>query len=63
MIDINVNIPMNVRPGTYKLGLWLPDDYTTLRNDPSYSVRFANSDIWDAFTGINILMTNLIVQP
>jgi Domain of unknown function (DUF4832)/Domain of unknown function (DUF4874)/S-layer homology domain len=54
-ITINVAVPANVPPGTYKLGLWLPDVYTTLRGNPAYSVRFANANVWDAATGINIL--------
>jgi hypothetical protein len=52
-----------VAPGTYKLGLWLPDAYTSLRGNPAYSVRFANNNTWDAATGINILTTNFQVVP
>jgi len=63
IINLSVNFPANVRPGTYKLGLWLPDIYSSLRSSPAYSVRFANSNVWDAATGTNILMTNLEVQP
>ncbi len=62
-IAINAVLPANVAPGTYKLGLWLPDEYTTLRGNPAYSVRFANSNIWDVATGINILTTTFLVQP
>lgn len=60
---INVNLPANVAPGTYKLGLWLPDSYTSLRSKPAYSVRFANSNVWEAATGINILTTDFKVVP
>jgi len=60
---IGVNLPANVAPGTYKLGLWLPDAYTSLRGNPAYSVRFANNNTWDAATGINILTTNFQVVP
>jgi len=54
-ITINVALPANIVPGRYKLGLWLPDMYNTLRGNPAYSVRFANTNVWDAATGINIL--------
>ncbi|HZM21148.1 MAG TPA: DUF4832 domain-containing protein [Anaerolineales bacterium] len=60
---INVNLPANVAPGTYRLGLWLPDAYTSLRSKPAYSVRFANTNVWEATTGINILTANFQVVP
>jgi len=60
---INVNLPANIQPGTYTLGLWLPDAYTSLRSNPAYSVRFANTNVWDAATGVNILTTNFEVLP
>ncbi len=60
---INVNLPANVAPGTYKLGLWLPDVYTSLRGKPAYSVRFANTNVWEVATGINILTTDFKVMP
>ena len=60
---INVNLPANITPGTYKLGLWLPDAYTSLRGKPAYSVRFANNNVWEATTGINILTANFQVVP
>jgi len=62
-ISVNINLPPNIGPGTYKLGLWLPDAYSSLRSNPAYAVRFANSNVWDATTGINLLTTNLVVQP
>ena len=61
--DVTVTLPSNAQPGTYKLGMWLPDATTTLRNNPAYSVRFANANVWDPSTGINVLTSNLSVQP
>ena len=60
-VDISVNIPANIIPGTYRLGLWLPDAYSSLRNNPKYSVRFANTGVWVATTGINVLTADLEV--
>ncbi|MCR4264339.1 MAG: DUF4832 domain-containing protein, partial [Candidatus Roizmanbacteria bacterium] len=51
----NVTVPANVAAGTYKLGLWLPDQTTTLRSKPAYSVRFANTNVWEPATGSNVL--------
>ncbi len=60
-IAVNVPLPTNMVPGNYKLGLWLPDEATSLRNSPAYAVRFANTNVWEAATGLNILTTNLQV--
>jgi hypothetical protein len=62
-LEINVNVPANIPAGTYKLALWLPDESQTLRNNPAYSVRFANTSVWDSATGMNILSSNLQVTP
>jgi len=62
-IAVNLNLPANIPSGTYQVGLWLPDASSSLRNSPAYAVRFANTDVWDAATGINILTTNLQVLP
>ena len=63
MITVTATLPANIAPGTYKLGLWLPDAYASLRNSPAYAVRFANTNVWDATTGINILSSNLQIVP
>jgi len=43
--------------GEYKLYLNLPDPYPSLHNDPRYSIRFANKDMWEEATGYNYLTT------
>ena len=43
--------------GQYKLYLNLPDPYPTLHNDPRYSIRLANEDMWDEETGYNLIST------
>ena len=60
-INVNVTLPTNIVPDTYKLGLWLPDEATSLRDIPAYAVRFANTDVWEPSTGLNILTSNLLV--
>jgi len=61
-ISQSINIPVNVSPGTYKLAIFLPDASASLKNNPAYSVRFANSNVWEAAAGLNIL-TNIQIQP
>src|SRR5688572_6488311 len=62
-IAVSVNLPENIPPGTYQLGLWLPDASSSLRNSPAYAVRFANAGVWDPATGINILTDNFEISP
>lgn len=47
-------------PGSYAVGLWLPDAAERLRTDPRYAIRVANRDVpwWTNFRGeygVNIL--------
>ncbi len=53
--SLKLRVPANTVPGTYQLSLWMPDDYSSLKNDPRYALRLANSNSWDATTGYNLL--------
>ncbi|RME34413.1 MAG: DUF4832 domain-containing protein, partial [Thermoflexia bacterium] len=61
-ISTSVRLPADLPAGEYRLALWLPDPYERLRNDPRYSIRFANAEIWDEAKGLNVLGT-LRVNP
>jgi hypothetical protein len=50
-----LHIPSNAAEGEYQLGLWLPDAYESLRDNPLYAIQFANENIWDESTGYNML--------
>jgi hypothetical protein len=50
-----LHTPSNAKEGEYRLALWLPDGYESLQDNPFYSVRFANENVWDEATGFNIL--------
>ena len=43
--------------GAYKLYLNLPDPYPSLHDDPRYSIRLANENVWEPETGYNLLAT------
>lgn len=43
--------------GEYKLYLNLPDPYPSLHDDPRYSIRLANENMWEEATGYNYLAT------
>ncbi len=53
--NVKVHIPTNAKAGEYKLALWLPDGYESLRDNPLYAIQFANTDLWDEATGLNLL--------
>jgi hypothetical protein len=63
VFSVSVAIPAHVMPGTYRLALWLPDPYESLRQNPAYSIRFANETVWDEETGLNVLASDFQVAP
>lgn len=62
-IDLAAQVPAGLPPGTYTVGLWLPDEAASLRDDPRYAVRFANDGAWDDATGVNRLVNGIVVKP
>jgi hypothetical protein len=61
-ISASFRLPGSMIPGTYSLYLWLPDASATLQNDLRYSVRLANSGVWEDTTGFNRIASNFTVQ-
>ena len=49
---------LNERP----MALWLPVAAVNLHSTPSYSIRFANHDVWDKTKGYNVLSDLLIIS-
>ncbi|MBR0309389.1 MAG: DUF4832 domain-containing protein [Paludibacteraceae bacterium] len=43
--------------GEYKVYINLPDPYESLHNDPRFSIRLANENVWEEATGYNYLTT------
>lgn len=60
-IDALAGIPADMPLGNYTLYLNLPDAAGSLQNNPAYSVRFANKDVWEDSTGYNNLLTTVTV--
>jgi hypothetical protein len=60
-VSAQVRVPSTIAPGTYAMGLWLPDGSDSLRDRASYAIRFANADTWNAAVGSNVLFTDLHV--
>ncbi len=51
----SLTLPADLPAGTYRLALWLPDASPTLQADPRYAVRLANTGVWDAGMGWNVI--------
>lgn len=60
-INEQLTVPTNVQDGTYQLYLYLPDAYASIASDPRYAVRFANTNVWEAATGMNKLNASVTV--
>jgi hypothetical protein len=60
-LSTNINLA-GIPAGTYSLLLNLPDSETSLSTNPAYSIRLANTGLWEASTGYNSLQHNLIIQ-
>jgi hypothetical protein len=59
-LGLSSRLPRRLKPGRYRLGLWMPDACPSLRRDARYAVRVANRDVpwWvdaDGFYGVNVL--------
>jgi hypothetical protein len=57
-----IKLPKKMVPGKYTVAMWLPDASENLRMRPEYAVRFANTNVWNASKGYNILTETLIVK-
>jgi len=57
-----LHIPSNIEEGEYQIALWLPDGYDSLRDNPLYAIRFANENVWDESTGLNVLGDVFIIE-
>lgn len=60
-ISETLTLPSNLTTGNYKLYLNLPDSYPSLTNRPEYSIRMANDNVWESYTGYNSLNYTLNV--
>ena len=56
VIDQTITLPEGLS-GEYTLSLNLPDPAEKLRNNPMFSIRLANKNVWDESTGYNKLNT------
>jgi len=61
-VKSKLHIPADLPEGRYSVLLRLPDPTETLHNNPRYSIRFANVNIWEEKTGSNTIVDDLLVN-
>ncbi len=52
-----ITLPADLAAGEYDLYLNLPDGYESLANNPNYSIRLLNDNVWNKDKGYNLLTT------
>lgn len=60
-IDLGVDVPTDLTPGTYGLHVELPDGSPSLTADPRFSIQMANAGTWRAGTGLNNLGLEVVI--
>lgn len=61
-VTTNIPLPGSVVPGDYSIFLYLPDLEPTLSDRPEYSIRLANTSVWESSTGYNDLLHTFAVK-
>jgi hypothetical protein len=61
-LSLEAGLPANITSGNYEVFLNFPDPDVRLKNNPSYSIRLANTDVWESTTGFNKLNHLLVVS-
>ncbi|HEY5392065.1 MAG TPA: DUF4832 domain-containing protein [Hanamia sp.] len=61
-INDSVTLPASLPAGTYDLLLNMPDKYSSIAQRPEYSIRCANSNVWEVSTGYNKLNCSIVVK-
>jgi len=61
-LDLSIDVPSNLAPGTYSVHVELPDGSSSLAGDPRYSIQMANVGTWRAGSGTNDLGLDVTVR-
>ena len=59
-VKVATSLPQWLNPGTYKVGLWMPDSRPELRNNPYFSLRLPYDVHWEH--GVNWFTETLTVE-
>ena len=61
-LKFEIGVPAGIVQGNYKMYLDLSDPSPNLKNNPEFSVRLANDNVWQSSTGYNSLNVTLNVS-
>lgn len=61
-INLTLGIPDDIEPGDYSVFLNLPDPEPSLYGNPAYSIRLANTGVWNSELGYNDLGVDLNIS-
>lgn len=61
-LSFTCGLPMNISEGNYDLLLDMPDPEIRLYDNPLFSIRMANNNIWENTTGYNKLNSVLVIK-
>ncbi|MEL6495004.1 MAG: DUF4832 domain-containing protein [Cyanobacteria bacterium J06623_7] len=61
-VNVDQQLPPDLAPGEYEVLLNLPDPKARLRDNPNYSIRLANDRVWEAETGYNSFLTQIVIE-
>lgn len=62
-VALEGGIPAGMPTGSYELLLALPDPAPALYLRPEYSIRLANTGVWDDMAGYNDMLHEVVVSP
>ncbi len=63
LVRTKLQVPTSLPGGEYTLGIGLPDVSPGIHDDPRYAIRFANENVWEPSTGINVIAKDLEISP
>ena len=62
-VTVSALIPSTTPAGSYAVYLNLPDTANRLYGKPAYSIRLANTNVWEDSTGYNSLLHTVSISP
>jgi hypothetical protein len=62
-LTVRAGIPPSMPSGDYEVILNLPDPAPSLYGRPEYSIRLANTGVWEPSTGFNRLLHTIHIDP
>lgn len=63
VVSASIGITSGMPSGTYDTFLNLADNSPSIHTDPAFSIRLANTSVWEARSGYNSFLTQIAVSP